>query len=75
MTEARLPRPWEPAVLEIVARSGQVKLAAECAGVSRDAVYKRLSRDPGLSARLREAKAAYALSVAISAAARFRRTG
>lgn len=69
------PRPWEVAVVEIVQRSGQIKLAAECAGISRDGVYKRIRREPQFAAKVQQAKAEYATSVAASASARFRRVG
>jgi len=72
---ARSPRPWEPAVLEIVARSGQVKLAAECAGVSRMAIYKRIATAAEFADRLRQAKASYTERVVMSASVKFRRAG
>lgn len=68
-------RPWEPAVLEIIARSGQVKLAAECAGINRKTVYAHLKRDPDFADRVESAKRARVASVTRAALVRFSRVG
>lgn len=48
----RTSRPdWGPRFLEVVAATGNVRLAASAAGVSRDAPYKRGRRDPRFAAR------------------------
>ncbi len=53
----RARRPdWSPRFLEIVAATGNVRLAANAAGVSRDAPYKRARRDPRFAARWTRAR-------------------
>jgi len=66
-------RPWESAVLEIIARSGQIKLAAECAGVTRQVVYYHLRRNPRFAAAVDSAKATKGSADTRSAIARFQR--
>lgn len=68
-------RAWEPAVLEIIARSGQVKLAAECAGITREWVHIAARRDPRLAEKIRKAKAAYVENVTRGALVKFNRAG
>lgn len=53
----RLARPdWAPRFLEVVAATGNVRLAAGAAGVSRDAPYKRAARSPAFAARWTRAR-------------------
>ena len=45
MSRAREPRPdWGPRFLEVLAATGNVRLSAGAAGVSRDTPYKRARR-------------------------------
>jgi hypothetical protein len=50
-TPTALRRPdWTPRFVEIFAATGNVRLAATAAGVSRDAPYKRAQADPEFAA-------------------------
>jgi hypothetical protein len=53
----RAPRPdWAARFIEVFAATGNVRLAAGAAGVSRDAPYKRARRSPAFAARWARAR-------------------
>ena len=53
----RGPRLWEEAFFEVLPRvAGRIKVAAERAGVTRDAVYKSARRDPAIAERIQDAR-------------------